>query len=185
MTVEVPIPEEFLECRKCELHKSRTHIVYGRGNVFSKLLILGEAPGEDEDNAGIPFVGKGGKLLDIWLGLIGLTVGDYFIWNTCLCRPPNNRRPFEEEVEACSDRKQWIMNMMKPKIIVTLGNVATRGLLGHHFPSVKYSHGCVKVLENNMKVMAFYHPGYVLRNPKLKESTVTDLLTLKELISKE
>ena len=155
--------EEVKSCTKCELHATRRQTVFSRGNQQAALCLVGEAPGEDEDNAGIPFVGRSGKLLDETLASLGLNVEqDIYVCNIIKCRPPGNRRPSEVEINTCADYFDEQLKLVNPKVIVALGNTAISGLL-------PFDGGITKIHGKFFKrgtayVIPVYHPSYVLRN---------------------
>ena len=117
------------DCKDCRLHKTRSKVVFGRGNKEADIVFCGEAPGRDEDETGRPFVGKAGKLLNIIIKGIGLNRKDVFITNACLCRPPNNRRPFPSEIKACRARLLKTLRQ-RGKLVVLLGRSASKAVLG-------------------------------------------------------
>lgn len=131
MITFLQLKEEYLNCAKCpSLCHSRTQVVFGSGNPQTKILLVGEAPGAEEDKQGIPFCGASGKVLNELLASINLSRDDIFITNTILCRPENNRPPAKEEVENCRDRLDQLIRIMQPEVIVTIGNFATERILG-------------------------------------------------------
>ncbi len=166
---------EVVVCEKCRLAQTRNKVVFGAGNVNSPLIaFVGEGPGADEDRLGEPFVGKAGKLLTaaITKGL-GLTREDVYIGNVVKCRPPNNRNPLEDEVAACFPYLEKQLLMIKPKVIVTLGQPAQLALSG-----IKM--GITKLRGNwqewrGIKLMPTFHPAYILRNPSVKRQFWEDL----------
>lgn len=127
----IQLQAEYQHCQRCPaLCKSRTKVVFGSGNPRAEILLIGEAPGFQEDKQGIPFCGESGKVLQELLASIGLTRDDVFITNTILCRPENNRNPAPEEVKNCSERLDMLIEILQPKVIVTIGNFATQRILG-------------------------------------------------------
>ena len=125
------LKEQYKSCSKCsELCKSRSQVVFGSGNQKSKILFIGEAPGATEDKQGIPFCGMSGKILSELLAHIGVAREEVFITNTILCRPQDNRNPAKEEVQNCRERLDKLIEIMQPKVIVTIGNFATERILG-------------------------------------------------------
>jgi uracil-DNA glycosylase len=157
------IQDEVKSCTKCGLHATRTNTVFARGNPSATLCIVGEAPGEEEDTQGIPFVGRSGKLLDEILTEAGLDVAkDIYVCNIIKCRPPGNRRPSDEETNFCIDYLEEQLKVVNPKVIVALGNTAISGLL-------PLDGGITKIHGKFFKrgaiyVVPVYHPSYVLRN---------------------
>jgi DNA polymerase len=161
-TLEV-IQEEVRNCTKCELHIARTQTVFSRGNAQATLCIVGEAPGEDEDLQGIPFVGRSGNLLDKTLTEAGLDVSkDIYVCNIIKCRPPKNRKPTEDECNTCINYLEEQLKIVSPKVIVALGNTALSGLLPFDGGITKLHGKFFK--RGDVLVMPCYHPSYVLRN---------------------
>lgn len=157
------IQDEVKSCTKCGLHATRTNTVFSRGNPKAGLCFVGEAPGEDEDLQGIPFVGKSGKLLDETLTSIGLDpANDIYVCNIIKCRPPSNRKPAEEEVNFCIDFLEEQLKLINPKVIIALGNTAVGGLLPIDYGITKIHGKFYK--RGPAHVMPCYHPSYVLRN---------------------
>lgn len=165
---------EFIgECTRCGLHKARTKIVFGAGNPRAELVFVGEGPGHDEDVQGLPFVGRSGKLLTQMIEAMGLTRDDVYIANVVKCRPPDNRPPEREEMATCSPFLVRQLAVIKPKVIVCLGNVAAQALIGtnksiSHFRGQWFDY-------RGSKMMATYHPAYLLRNPSAKGDVWNDL----------
>jgi len=166
--------EEIRNCRKCRLYKSRRNTVPGEGSLTTKLMFIGEAPGAKEDEEGRPFVGAAGKLLTKLLEDNGISRKNVFITNVVKCRPPGNREPYDDEIEACLPYLIKQIILIKPKIIVTLGRVSTKTLCsitGLHFASMAKVHGSVRIayLDNlEVKLIATYHPAAALYNPRLR-----------------
>lgn len=173
------LKEEYSRCNKClELVNSRSRVVFGSGNEKAEILFVGEAPGSNEDKQGLPFCGMSGKILNELLNSAGLQREDIFITNTVLCRPSNNRNPAKEEVENCRERLDKLIKIMRPKVIVTIGNFATERILGRN--GVKSMHGKVcSIIFNGreIKVVPVIHPASYLysgRNPELLEQMKND-----------
>jgi uracil-DNA glycosylase family 4 len=157
------IRDEVKSCTKCGLHATRTNTVFSRGNPQASLCIVGEAPGQEEDEQGLPFVGRSGKLLDQTLTALGVDVAnDIYICNIIKCRPPGNRRPSEEETNSCLDYLEEQLKLVAPKIIVALGSTAVNGLINTTYGITKI-HGQLFKRQTAL-VMPVYHPSYVLRN---------------------
>ena len=169
-----------MKCEKCELHKTRTNVVFGVGNRNAEVMLIGEGPGEQEDKTGQPFVGRAGKLLDDMLKMIGLSREfNVFIANIVKCRPPNNRDPQNEEREACFDWLHAQISLIKPKIIICLGRIAAAEFFGKDF-KITRDHG--KWLDKDgIKYMALYHPAALLRDPNRKPDTFTDLREIRRV----
>lgn len=162
-------------CTKCELHKGRTQTVFGVGNVNADWMIIGEAPGRDEDLQGEPFVGRAGKLLNAMLQAIGLQREQVFIANILKCRPPNNRDPGPEEVVCCEGYLKQQIAMIKPKIILAVGRIAAQNLLKVDTPISQMRGNRYEYPEGNIPVVATYHPAYLLRSPREKRKSWQDL----------
>lgn len=171
-------------CTRCELHKSRTRGVFGVGDVHADWLIVGEAPGAEEDRLGEPFVGQAGKLLDAMLASVGLKRGDnLYIANVLKSRPPGNRDPKPEEVAACIPYLERQIDLIKPKIIVALGRIAAQSLL---LTETSISRLRGKVHEyRGVPMVVTYHPAYLLRNPADKAKVWDDLCMAKGLVEKD
>ena len=160
-------------CENCKLSKTRTQVVYGVGNPNADLMFIGEAPGRDEDLQGEPFVGRAGQLLTDIIKAMKLTRDDVYIANVVKCRPPENRNPEPDELDACRPYIRRQVEIIQPKVIVTLGRFALQSLL-------EKSYGITSVrgqwLEyNGVKVMPTYHPAYLLRNPSAKREVWEDM----------
>ncbi|MGB8474537.1 MAG: uracil-DNA glycosylase [Candidatus Acidiferrum sp.] len=161
------------ECTRCKLHKSRNSIVFGDGNPKAELVFVGEGPGHDEDMQGLPFVGRAGKLLTQMIEAMGLQRKDVYICNVVKCRPPENRAPEKDEVAPCSPFLLRQIDAIAPKVLVCLGSVATQTLLE---TNRGISHFRGQWLEfRGRKLMATYHPAYLLRNPSAKSEVWKDL----------
>ena len=176
-TVKPPLLEavrgEIGECTRCKLHKGRTNIVFGVGNPEARLMFVGEAPGEDEDLQGYPFVGKAGQLLTKMIEAMGLRREDVYICNTVKCRPPNNRNPEPDELLACEPFLKGQLGAVKPAAIVTLGKFAAQALLREQTPITRLR-GQWREYEG-IPVMPTFHPAYLLRSPGEKGKVWEDL----------
>jgi len=162
-----------MACDKCRLSKTRTQVVYGVGNPNADLMFIGEAPGRDEDEKGEPFVGRAGQLLTDIIKAMKLTRDDVYIANVIKCRPPENRNPEPDELDACRPYIRRQVELIRPKVIVTLGRFALQSL-------TEKAYGITSVrgqwLEyNGVKVMPTYHPAYLLRNPAAKKEVWADM----------
>ncbi|MDO9049129.1 MAG: uracil-DNA glycosylase [Methylobacter sp.] len=164
---------EVAPCTKCDLCKTRTQTVFGSGNKNADWMIIGEAPGQSEDQQGLPFVGKAGLLLTEMLRAIGLDREEVFIANIVKCRPPANRDPKPIEIETCKPYLLRQMALLKPKIIVVLGRVAAQALLNTDEPISKLR-GKIHAL-NDTPVVVVYHPAYLLRSMLDKRKAWADL----------
>ena len=171
--------EEIQDCTRCELSQTRHHFVFGDGNPHADLMFIGEAPGEQEDLQGIPFVGRAGKLLDDILKAIDLTREQVFIANVLKCRPPNNRDPKTEEIELCEPYLKRQIELIQPKLIVALGRISATTLLrskdslGHMRGKVYSYHGTDMVVT--------YHPAALLRNPNWKRPAWEDFKKIRDM----
>lgn len=165
-------------CEKCELFETRHQVVFGVGNLQSKLLFIGEGPGEQEDLQGIPFVGPAGKLLDDMLSIIDLTRDDCYIANIVKCRPPRNRDPRPQEQEACFPYLENQIDLLDPKIIVCLGRIAGQKIMSPQL-RITFDHGHWHYI-NERWMMAMYHPSALLRDVSKRPETFDDLLTLRK-----
>ena len=166
------LQQEYYHCHRCPaLCKSRTQVVFGSGNPQAEVLFIGEAPGAEEDKQGIPFCGASGKILQELLHSINLTRDDVFITNTILCRPENNRNPDKEEVENCRERLDQLIAIMKPRVIVTIGNFATERILGKKgITGLRGKVFPLAVHNQEIKVIPVIHPANLLyngRNPEI------------------
>jgi DNA polymerase len=169
-------------CQKCPLGKTRTNFVFGTGNPNADILLIGEAPGADEDLQGEPFVGKAGQLLNKILDAAGFKREDVYICNILKCRPPNNRNPLPEEVELCRPYLEKQIKLVNPKFILLLGKVAAESLLKTKEPLIK-----LRGKIHNYKgwnVLITFHPAALLRNPNWKKPAWDDFLYLKNLYLK-
>jgi DNA polymerase len=160
-------------CTRCELSQSRTNTVFGVGNPEADWLIIGEAPGAEEDRRGEPFVGRAGKLLDQMLLAIGQSRDSVFIANILKCRPPDNRDPKPAEAAACRDYLERQIELLQPKIILAVGKIAAQNLLGSDDP-VGRMRGRPHEL-GGVPLVVTYHPAYLLRSPSQKQKSWSDL----------
>lgn len=167
------------ECQKCPLGKTRNKFVYGVGNPTAHAMLVGEAPGADEDKQGEPFVGKAGKLLNNILKAVNLERKEVYIANILKCRPPGNRDPQPFEMETCISYLHKQIDLIKPKIILCLGRVAANGLLNKKLSLSDLRENLYEF--NGIKVMATYHPAALLRNPNWKRGCWEDVKKFKKL----
>ena len=173
---------EVAQCTRCSLHKERTQTVFGVGDLSASLLIIGEAPGAEEDRVGEPFVGRAGKLLNSMLRAIGVSREQVYIANILKCRPPGNRDPLPEEVAHCASYLARQVEMIKPSIILAVGRIAAQNLLQNSVPIGKmrgqrYTYG-----DKGIPVIVTYHPAYLLRSPREKRKSWQDLVLVKEVL---
>ncbi|MDW8033669.1 MAG: uracil-DNA glycosylase [Nitrososphaerota archaeon] len=181
---------EAMQCKKCRLWENRTNVVFGEGDLNSKIMLIGEAPGLNEDKEGRPFVGHAGKILnEKLLKIVGLERKDVYITNVVKCRPPKNREPFEDEIDACFPYLNIQIQFIKPKLIITLGNIATATLFkkfnlkltpmsqihGKVFSVITLSHGKIKIIPS-------YHPATTLYNPRVLSLMMEDWKQIGEII---
>ena len=176
------LDEIIKKCKKCNLHKTRRNTVFGEGDPDSNIMIIGEAPGKEEDEAGRPFVGRAGKLLNEFLKSINLNRDSVFIVNTIKCRPPENRDPEASEISACSDYLDQQINIIKPKVLVLLGKIAANRLLGKDMPMSELRLKKFFIDKYDIPIIVFYHPAYILRSPSQKKKVWDDLQYLKGII---
>ncbi|MGV8056780.1 MAG: uracil-DNA glycosylase [Smithellaceae bacterium] len=167
-------------CQLCPLGKTRHNLVFGDGNPHAKVVFVGEAPGADEDEQGLPFVGRAGQLLTKIIEAMGLSRKDVYICNILKCRPPNNRNPLPEEIAACEPFLKQQLKSISPRIICALGTFAAKTLLKTEVP-ISVLRGRFHSYEG-IKLMPTYHPAYLLRNPGAKKIVWEDVqLIMKEL----
>ncbi len=170
------------QCTACPLHSTRRQTVFGVGNVNASLLVVGDAPGADEDRQGEPFVGRAGQLLNAMLRAIGLTREQVYIANILKCRPPNNRDPKAEEQATCTPFLSRQIELLQPRAILALGRISAQWLLQSDAP-VGRLRGQAKTLDPwDVPLIVSYHPAYLLRSPAAKAKAWQDLLLVKELL---
>ena len=174
------IAAEIKDCTKCALHTGRTNTVPGYGSADAEILFIGEAPGRNEDEQGLPFVGRSGKYLDYLLEKVGLTREQVFIANVNKCRPPNNRDPLPAEIIACKPYLDRQIEVIDPMVIATLGRFS----MGLFFSNAKISqiHGQPKY-DSYRAYYPFYHPAAALRNPNLRHDMEADMQRLLEVVA--
>jgi uracil-DNA glycosylase len=159
----VALYEEVKACTRCPLHETRTRVVFGAGNADAEVMFVGEAPGAEEDRQGLPFVGRAGQLLTKMLASVGLSRDETYICNSVKCRPPSNRNPEPDEIAACAPFLAEQLATLQPKVILSLGSVATRALLNTNAPIGKLR-GRVHPYGDAVLIPTF-HPAFLLRNP--------------------
>lgn len=170
-------------CRLCRLHEARATIVAGAGSVRARLMIVGEAPGAEEDAQGLPFVGRSGELLTKMLTAIDIRREDVYITNTVKCRPPENRNPEADELAACHPFLEEQIAIIRPELIVTLGGFAARIILGlDEKTSISRIRGKI-YLHDGIRCIPTFHPAYLLRNPSAKKEAWEDLKTIRTLLN--
>jgi len=171
-------------CTRCRLAEGRTQVVFGAGNPRADLMFVGEAPGFHEDKQGVPFVGQAGKLLEKLLGGVGLRREDVYIANVLKCRPPGNRDPQPDEIEACEPHLFRQIELIEPRVIATLGNFATKLLSGRPL-GITRVHGQEQELTiagRNVLLYPLYHPAAALYTPAMLKVLEADFVRLPELM---
>jgi DNA polymerase len=171
------------DCRRCSLWQSRKNIVFGAGDPHARLVFVGEAPGREEDKVGQPFVGEAGRLLDRILFAMGMTREEIYICNVEKCRPPNNRDPRAEEIEACEPFLKRQLAAIRPQLIVALGRFAAQALLRDQTP-ISRLRGNWREYEG-IPLMPTYHPDYLLRNPTAKREVWEDMKQVMKRLQEE
>lgn len=169
-------------CKKCKLCQGRNNVVIGTGNKTADLMFIGEGPGADEDAQGIPFVGKAGKLMNTAFQGIGIKSEEVYIANVVKCRPPNNRNPEDDEARACLDYLRNQVILVKPKIIVLLGNVALKNILGKEYGITSARGKWVE--KNGIMYMPTFHPAALLRDETKKIMFWKDLKEVKKAMDR-
>jgi len=172
--------EAVAQCKKCALSKTRTKTVFGSGSYRAPLILIGEAPGAEEDRQGVPFVGRAGQLLTKMLAYIGLKKEDVYITNVLKCRPPNNRDPLPAEVACCEPYLLKQLEVVKPRLICALGRHAAQTLLKTD-RGINNLRGCFYDY-HGIKILPTYHPAYLLRNPADKVKAKQDLDKIKAFL---
>lgn len=173
---------EVASCRKCSLAGGRTQTVFGTGNPGADWMLVGEAPGAEEDRQGLPFVGRAGQLLNAMVAALHMARDDVYIANVLKCRPPNNRDPLGEEVVACMPFLRRQIALVRPRIILALGRFAAQALLATHAPISSLRGRVHHYGEFNTPLVVSYHPAYLLRSPLEKRKAWEDLkLALRTL----
>lgn len=180
--------QEVLSCTKCDLHKTRHNVIFGEGNVNAKIILIGEAPGYDEDMIGRPFVGKSGQLLDKILAACGFTREQHvYLSNIVKCRPPGNRVPTDQEAKTCVPYLMKQIELIDPLILIPLGASALRVFFGKEYRISQVRGNWLNWY--NKLVMPVYHPAALLRNPNLKRDTWEDYKKIvgkyRELVDRE
>jgi uracil-DNA glycosylase family 4 len=176
--------EEWSDCHDCRLCEGRTMVVVGDGSPDADLMFVGEAPGFHEDKQGVPFVGQAGALLDELLALIGLTRSDCYIANVIKCRPPGNRDPHPDEIQACEGKLYKQIAIVQPRVIATLGNFSTRLLSGRQH-GVSRVHGQARrttLGDRQVVLYPLYHPAAALYNPRLRPELEADVRRIPALL---
>lgn len=175
------IRKELGDCQRCRLAQGRTHIVFGEGSPQARLMFVGEGPGEEEDLSGRPFVGAAGQLLNNLLYKLGLAREEVYIANIVKCRPPRNRDPLPDEIAACLPFLAKQIHSIRPRVIVTLGKIATQALLGEEVPITKIRGRWQKY--QGIRVMPTFHPSYLLRFERERQKTWADMQQVMEYLA--
>ena len=170
-------------CTRCKLHKTRTQTVFGVGSQTADWMIIGEAPGAEEDRRGEPFVGRAGKLLDEMLRAVKLSRDTVFIANILKCRPPNNRDPSTEEAASCRSYLVRQIELISPKIILAVGRIAAQHLLETDAPLGTLRGQKHKLGDGQVPVIVTYHPAYLLRSPTQKRKAWQDLCLARQVMA--
>ena len=173
---------ECAACRACPLCETRRNVVFGTGSRTAEILLVGEGPGQQEDQTGVPFVGAAGKLLDDMLSIIDLDRNNCYIANIVKCRPPQNRDPLDIEQDACIGYLYRQMELLRPKLIVCLGRIAAKRLIDADY-RITRQHGEF-VEKDGVWMTALYHPAALLRDGSKRPETFRDLLRLREMVRK-
>jgi len=174
-----PIAARAACCTACVLAETRIKVVFGSGSARAGIVIIGEAPGANEDAQGLPFVGRSGQLLDQLLAAVGIARSDAYICNVVKCRPPQNRDPRPEEAVTCAPFLRAQLETLRPRVLCALGLHATRWLLPGKEPMAKLRG---QILEyRGIPTIATYHPAAILRNPRLKDNALADLRHVREI----
>ena len=176
---------EVRACTLCALHKTRTQTVFGVGRRDAELLVIGEAPGADEDAQGEPFVGRAGQLLNAMLRAIGLPRSDVYIANILKCRPPGNRDPQPNEASLCTPYLSRQIALVNPRAILAVGRIAAQWLLQTDAPIGRLRGRVFRYGESGTPLLVTYHPAYLLRSPLQKATAWTDLCMVKELLQRQ
>ncbi len=180
----VELYREASECVACPLSEGRTNVVFGAGRADAELMFVGEAPGAEEDRQGLPFVGRAGSILTELVEGIGMTRDEVFVSNILKCRPPGNRDPLPLEIETCEPYLRHQVELIRPRVIATLGNFATRLLTGSRAPisKVRGAPQVHSIGDATVFLMPLFHPAAALRTPSLLETLREDFVKLRGLI---
>lgn len=173
--------EEALVCRGCRLHETRTQVVFGEGSETADVVVVGEAPGQEEDRTGRPFVGRAGKLLDLLLMTAGFPREQVYICNVLKCRPPENRNPLPDEMEACARHLHGQLEHIAPKVLLAVGKFAGQ-LLANSEESIGRLRGRVFSYRGTPLVVS-YHPAYLLRSPQMTRIAWEDFQLLRRVLN--
>ncbi|MFW5686640.1 MAG: uracil-DNA glycosylase [Halanaerobium sp.] len=172
------LKEEALKCHRCQLRDGANGVVMGEGNIDNKIMLVGEGPGANEDRLGRPFVGRAGKLMDKILEAVNLKREDLYITNVIKCRPPGNRVPHQNEFEACVSILKAEIELIQPKVIVTLGSTATKYLIDPEESITRVRGKWFK--RGDIYFLPTFHPAYLLRNENMKKHSWHDFILIKK-----
>lgn len=178
----IGLQEAVRDCTRCDLHRGRTQTVFGVGSQDADLLIIGEAPGAEEDRRGEPFVGRAGQLLNAMLGAIHLAREEVYIANILKCRPPNNRDPKPEEAATCTPYLERQIELLQPRVMLALGRIAAQWLLQSDSPIGRLRGREFSFGEQETPLIVSYHPAYLLRSPLAKAKAWEDLLLVRQIL---
>lgn len=179
------LQEQVAACTRCQLHQGRTQTVFGVGSRSARLMLIGEAPGADEDRQGEPFVGRAGQLLNAMLRATGLEREEVFIANILKCRPPRNRDPQPEEVEACRPYLEAQIALLQPRLILALGRISAQNLLRTDTPVGRLRGRLHRLEPSGIPLIVTYHPAYLLRSPRDKRRAWEDLKLVRKSLTSE
>jgi len=177
-------------CKNCNLYKTRNKTVFGEGSLNARIMLIGEAPGHNEDIQGRPFVGKAGKILDDLLDSIDLKRSNVYITNILICRPPKNRNPLKKEINRCIKYLDLQINIIQPNILVPMGNFSTSYILNKFdlkVDKISNIHGKIYKIHNklhNIKIIPLYHPAFAIYNKNIKNTLFTDFKFIKKVLDK-
>lgn len=170
-------------CTRCRLEEGRTHVVFGDGSPTADVVVVGEAPGQEEDRRGLPFVGRAGKLLDLLLLAVGLPRKSVYICNVLKCRPPQNRNPLADEVEACADYLQRQLEIIRPRVLLAVGKFAAQSLAGSQ-DAIGRLRGRIHAYRGTPLVVT-YHPAYLLRSPNMMREAWRDFQLMRTVLDEQ
>lgn len=179
----IGLRQKVAACTRCALHKGRTQTVFGVGSETARCMIIGEAPGAEEDRQGEPFVGRAGKLLDEMLRAIGLERSEVYIANILKCRPPNNRDPSAEEANHCRGYLERQIDLLNPRLILAVGRIAAQQLLNTDAPVGQLRGTTHTLRDGRLPMVVTYHPAYLLRSPLQKRKAWEDLCRARKLLA--
>jgi uracil-DNA glycosylase len=177
------LQQEASTCTRCRLHEGRNTVVFGEGNPNADVMVVGEAPGQEEDRTGRPFVGQGGKLLDLLLMTAGFPRESVYICNTLKCRPPNNRNPLPDEMEHCSNYLHGQIDAVAPRALIAVGKFAAQALLNSE-ESIGRLRGQVHSYRG-IPLIVTYHPAYILRSPQQGRVAWQDFQLLRQVLDEQ